>query len=208
MSDIDSEIADAAAAVEAQHSLLEPAATELVATASQWGSEQWERIVGKVVAASPDLVRSNQTRLPALKDQLRGLQDDAADLAAHCLEPWLLHRSHSAEQLLAFAGEEPQSSYSTYISLPRGSSGQRDEPLRRLAGAIGPALQEAGILTDKSEVDASGRYRYALPDEATVKAAVDAYETELREFIRCLRAHAALVRKRDADEATQLWRDA
>lgn len=208
MSDIESEIADAAAAIEAQHTLLEPAATDLIATASQWASDQWERIVGKVVAASPDLVKANQARLPALKEQLHALQADATDLAAQCLEPWLLHRSHSDEQLLAFAGDEPQSSYSTYISLPRASSGQRDEPLRQLAGAIGPALQEGGILTDKSEVDASGRYRYALPDEATVKAAVDAYETVLREFIRCLRAQAALVRKRGSGEASQLWRDA
>lgn len=208
MSDIDSEIAEAATAVEAQRTLLDPAATRPIATASQWASDQWERIVGNVVAASPDLVKANQTRLPALKEGLHAIQANTTGLTADCLEPWLLHRSHSDEQLLALGGDEPQSSYSTYISLPRTSAGQRDEPLRRLVGAIGPALQEAGILTDESEVDASGRYRYALPDDATVKSAVDAYETVLKQFIRCLRSHANLVRKRDSDEATQLWREA
>lgn len=93
------------------------------------------------------------------------------------------------------------------MSLPRSSSTKGDEPLRRLGGAIGPALREAGILTDKADVNASGRFVHFL-DDAGVSAQRDAYEDALKEFVRRLFTQAELVRKRNSDEATRLWRDA
>lgn len=207
--DTDTDIAEAAAKVVSQRAQLEPAAAELIDAASQWASEQWEDIVEKVVAASPDLVGANQARLSTLKEGLHSLQADATSLAAEHLEPWLLHLSVSDQKFLDAAGDSPQSLYSNHISLPQSTAGQRDEPLRRLAGAIGPALQEAGLLVDKSPVTADGHYRFALPNEAeTVKPALADYQTALKDFVRCLRTHADLVQKKDETKATQLWCDA
>lgn len=208
MSDIHSEIAAAAAAIETQRAELEPAAAELVDTASRWASELWERIVGNSVAASPELVKANQSRLPALKEQLRTLQSDAANIANQSLAPWVPHRSLPDDELVTFARNENWLDKPVHVSLPRASTGTLDDPLRRLAGAIGPALSDAGLLVETTEVDASGRYRYALPDDAVVRASLGAYEAVLTEFIRLLYAHVELKRKRDSDEATQLWHDA
>lgn len=207
MNDITSEITDAATAIETQRAELEPLAIELVAAASQWASEQWGRIAEKVVAASPDLVKDNAERLPILKAQLREMQANASAIAADCLEPWLLHRTTTDEGLRAFARSERWSEHPVSVTLPRGSHSQRDEPLRRLVGTIGPALNEARLLTDQSEVEAKGRYRYGLPDHNEVALPLEKYEVALKEFIRRVHAHAELERKRDSDEATKLWRD-
>jgi hypothetical protein len=208
MIDINAQIAEAGAAIETQRAELEPLATDLVAAASKWASDQWERITEKVVAASPELVKTNVERLRTLKEQLRSLESDAVNITTECLAPWLLHRTTPDASLLTFARNENWNECPVYVSLPRESNGHRDEPLRRLAGAIGPALNEAGLLTDKCEVEAKGRYRYALPDHSAVTVPLDTYEAALKELIRRLYACAELEQQRDSDEATQLWRDA
>jgi len=208
MSDIDSMIAEAAVAIEARRAELEPLAADVVAAGSAWASAQWERITDKVVAASPDSVRANIDRLPTLKEHLRSLQSNSGGVADDCLAEWLLHRSLSDDELSALARDEAWFEQPVRVELPRNWSNKGDEPLRRLAGRIGAALNEAGLLTDKSEVEAKGRYRYSLPDHSTVTVPLEAYETALTEFIGQLHAHATLVKKRDSDQATQLWRDA
>ncbi|MGE0307164.1 MAG: hypothetical protein AB7Q27_15555 [Acidimicrobiia bacterium] len=208
MSDIHAEIGEAAAAVEAQRAELEPLATELVSAASEWASAQWEHITEKVVAASPELVKANIDRLPTLKDQLRALQADALSITGDRLTPWLIHRSTSDEELLGLANLSNWFPPPLRVSMPRLSSTKGDEPLRLLVGAIGPALDEAGLLTDQSEVEAKGRYRYALPEHAAVTTPLETYEAAVSELVARIYAQTELEKKRDSDEATRLWRDA
>jgi hypothetical protein len=176
----------------------------VVGQIADWLPTAWDGVIRQAIRSNPELVRENPETLKVLKDDLKTLEESAPRLAREAIEPWLLHETYSDDRLVRLMDEPNQWTPKPAVKLPRLQHRSSDRPVRSLVGAIGSALQRAGMMEGSGLTrDGLTQYEVTLPPaagEALIK-----YEQCLTELVRHLAQVERMRKQKAASEAESIW---
>jgi hypothetical protein len=176
----------ATAKVAALRAELPALAQQVCAAAGHDASRWWEVEVRRVITQNPPKAVENAARFPELKAELRALQSQSATIARsryeHVLSPDVV------EQRIAEILRGPVEDRDELVEVSTVGR-QWEEPLRLVYGALGAALDRAGLTTTSAvsldpnaSIDPNGRFRFTLELSDGFVDAVRRFDAHLAEI--------------------------